>query len=230
VARGEDTVALLARVPLFAGMSEEDLSELAAVAVPRRFEPGETVFREGDQGETAYVIRSGKVRVTRNHSDGRTITLVELRQGQIFGELAMLDHETRSATVEAVEATAVIALLAGDLRRVLIRHPDIALKMLAAFAGRLRAANERLSRQSFQTVPGRMANVLLAQVGQRQEEGAEDRDVLIKATRAELAQLAGTSRESASRFLASLERAGVVTCGRGKVVVHEPAALRNYIY
>jgi CRP-like cAMP-binding protein len=65
---------------------------------------------------------------------------------------------------------------------------------------------------------------------QRQEEGAGESDVLVRATRAELAQLAGTSRESASRFLASLERDGIVTCGRGKVVVHEPAALRNYIY
>lgn len=230
MATGDETAALLARVPLFASMSEDEVRELASVAVPRRFESGQTVFREGDTGETAYVIRSGKVRVTRNHSSGRTITLVELRHGQIFGELAMLDHETRSATVEAVEPTTVIALLASDLKRVMLRHPDIALKMLAAFAGRLRAANERLSRQSFQTVPGRVANVLLAQVGQRQEEGADERDVLIKATRAELAQLAGTSRESASRFLASLERAGIVTCGRGKVVVHEPAALRNYIY
>jgi CRP/FNR family transcriptional regulator len=230
VATGENTAQLLARVPLFAGMSAESLRELAAVAVPRSFEAGHVIFREGDQGDTAYVIRSGKVRVTRQHSSGRTITLAELRPGQIFGELAMFDHETRSATVEAIERTAALALLARDLKRVLQRHPEIALKLLGAFAGRLRAANERISRQSFQTVPSRVANVLLAQVGQRQEEGAGESDVLVRATRAELAQLAGTSRESASRFLASLERAGIVTNGRGKVVVHEPAALRNYIY
>jgi CRP/FNR family transcriptional regulator, cyclic AMP receptor protein len=230
VATGEDTAQLLARVPLFAGMSVESLRELASVAVPRSFEAGHVVFREGDQGDTAYVIRSGKVRVTRQHSSGRTITLVELRPGQIFGELAMFDHETRSATVEAIERTSALALLARDLKRVLQRDPAIALKLLGAFAGRLRAANERISRQSFQTVPSRVANVLLTQVVQRQEEGAGESDVLVRATRAELAQLAGTSRESASRFLASLERDGIVTCGRGKVVVHEPAALRNYIY
>jgi CRP/FNR family transcriptional regulator, cyclic AMP receptor protein len=230
VATGEDTAQLLARVPLFAGMSAESLRELASVAVPRSFEPGHVVFREGDQGDTAYVIRSGKVRVTRQHSSGRTITLVELRPGQIFGELAMFDHETRSATVEAIERTSALALLARDLKRVLQRDPEIALKLLGTFAGRLRAANERVSRQSFQTVPSRVANVLLTQVVQRQEEGAGESDVLVRATRAELAQLAGTSRESASRFLASLERDGIVTCGRGKVVVHEPAALRNYIY
>jgi len=211
-------------------MSEEDLRELAAVAVPRRFERGEIVFREGDDGETAYVIRSGGVRVTRYHQSGRTITLVELRPGDIFGELAMFGHETRSATVEAMEPTGAVALLSSDLKRLLQQHPEISLKMLGAFADRLRAANERLSRQSFQTVPGRVANALLAQVRRHQDEGADERDVVVEATRAELAQLAGTSRESASRFLASLERVGLVTCGRGKVTVHEPAALRNYIY
>jgi CRP/FNR family transcriptional regulator len=95
---------------------------------------------------------------------------------------------------------------------------------------RLRKANERLLQQSFQTVAGRVASALLTQVIARQAEGAGDRDVLIKATQAEIAQLAGTSRESASRFLATLEREAVVTLGRGKTTVHDPARLRNYIH
>jgi CRP/FNR family transcriptional regulator, cyclic AMP receptor protein len=228
--RGEETADLLGRVPLFAGLLPEERAQLAAVAVPRRYEQGQVIFREGDTGDTSYVIRSGAVRVTRNHSDGRTITLAELRPGHIFGELAMLDSETRSATVQAMERTTAIAILAGDLKRLLLKHPEIALKMLAGFAQRLRAANERISSQSFQTVPSRVAGVLLRQIETLQSEGAPERDVLVRATRADLAQLAGTSRESASRFLASLERSGVVTAGRGKVIVHEPAALRNYIY
>ena len=89
---------------------------------------------------------------------------------------------------------------------------------------------ERLLKQSFQTVAGRVASTLLAQTVVRQAEGASDRDVLIRATQAEIAQLSGTSRESASRFLATLERAGLVTLGRGKVTVHEPGRLRNYIH
>ena len=75
-----------------------------------------------------------------------------------------------------------------------------------------------------------MASALLAQSVARQAEGDPSQDVLIKATQAEIAHLAGTSRESASRFLATLERAGVVTLGRGKVTVHEPGRLRNYIH
>ena len=227
---GEETARLLGRVPIFAGLKEEQLRDLASVAVPRSWSAGEVIFREGDAGDTCYVIQSGSVRVIRNHSDGRTITLAELKQGDLFGELAMFDTEHRSATVEAAEDTAAVALLAVDMRRLLSRHPDMALKLLAAFADRLRQANERISRQSFQTVASRVAGVLLGQVESLAGEAPTEQGVLIRATRAEIAQLAGSSRESVSRFLATLERAGVVTCGRGKVLVHDPAALRRYIY
>jgi CRP/FNR family transcriptional regulator, cyclic AMP receptor protein len=200
------------------------------VAVPRRWTAGQVVFREGDEGDTCYVIRTGAARVTRNHSDGRAITLAELRRGHIFGELAMWGGETRSATVEALEDTTAVALLAADMRRLLAARPEIAVKLLNELAARLRAANERITRQSFQTVAGRVASVLVGQVEARIREGEPEQEVLIQATQADIAQLAGSSRESASRFLATLERAGVVSTGRGKVIVHDPAALRNYIY
>ena len=230
---GDDTVALLRRVSLFAELSDRDLEELAQVAVPRSWLAGEAVFREGDSGDTCYVIRGGCVRVTRRHSDGRQITLAELREGDIFGELAMFGGETRSATVEATEPTAGVAILAGDLRRTMLAHPDIAVAMLEGLADRIRAANERLARQTFQTVEGRVASALLAQVealSPDEEDGPAPREILIRATQAQIAQLSGSSRESASRFLAKLERAGVITTGRGKILVHEPAALNNYIY
>src|SRR5215467_3098863 len=226
----EHTAQLLGRVSIFSGLTPDQLTDLASVAVPRRWSSGEVIFREGDTGDTCYVVQSGSVRVTRNHSDGRTITLAELRPGDLFGELAMFDSERRSATVESAADTRAVALLAGDMRRLLLRHPDIALKLLSAFAERLREANERISRQSFQTVASRVAAVLIQQAAQLTDNGASDTDVLIRATRAEIAQLAGSSRESVSRFLATLDRAGLVTCGRGKVVIHDPAALRRYIY
>lgn len=217
-------------MPLFSGLGSDDVTQLAQVAVPRSWSAGEIVFREGDEGDTCYVVRSGAARVTRNHSDGRAITLAELRRGDIFGELAMWGGETRSATVEAVDDTSAVALLAGDVRRLLAARPEIAVKLLGELASRLRAANERITRQSFQTVAGRVASVLAAQTRARIREGEGERDVVISATQADIAQLAGSSRESASRFLATLERAGVVSTGRGKVTIHDPAALQNYIY
>src|SRR3954463_4177429 len=174
---GDETARLLARVPLFADLSERDLGQLAQVAVPRTYETGEAVFREGDSGDTCYVVREGCVRVTRRHSDGRVITLAEVRPGEIFGELAMFGGETRSASVEALEPTRAIAILSGDLRRILAQHPDIAVKMLEALADRLRDANERLARQSFQTVAGRVASALLAQAKARSDGDAAERDI-----------------------------------------------------
>jgi CRP/FNR family transcriptional regulator len=176
------------------------------------------------------VIRSGHVRAIREHSDGRSITLATFGPGDFFGELAMFDDERRSATVEALDDTEAIGILGGDMRRLLREHPGISVKLLAALGRRLRETNERLARQSFQTVQSRVAAVLSQMVSAAQDEGASEQDVLIIATQADLAQLAGSSRESASRFLAVLERAGIITQGRGKLVVHDPTALGRYVY
>src|ERR671938_640079 len=144
---GDDTVRLLGRVTLFAGLSDKDLEELAQVAVPRSWLPGEAVFRE----------------------------------------LAMFGGETRSATVEAVEPTTGVAILAGDMRRTMLAHPDIAVAMLQGLADRIRAANERLARQTFQTVEGRVASALLAQVEALSGDSSEGapREILIRATQAQ---------------------------------------------
>jgi CRP/FNR family transcriptional regulator len=227
---GEETAELLARTEVFGDLSQRELDEVAQAAVPRSWQRGEVIFREGDPGDTCYRIEDGAVILTREHQDGRMIALAELRAGGMFGELAMFRGETRSATAEAIADTTAVALLAPDVQRLIKRNPDIASKLLAALAERVRRTTERLLQQSFQTVAGRVASALLAQTVARQAEGAPHEDVLIQATQAEIAQLAGTSRESASRFLATLERAGVVTLGRGKVTVHEPGRLRNYIH
>jgi CRP/FNR family transcriptional regulator, cyclic AMP receptor protein len=230
MATGEETARLLARTEVFNGLQDRELREVAQVAVPRSWQRGEVIFREGDPGDTCYLIKSGAVLLTREHQDGRMVAIAELRSGAMFGELAMFRGETRSATAEAIEATEAVALLAPDMNRLIRGNPDIANELLAALAERISRTTERLMQQSFQTVAGRVASALLAQSVARQAEGAPDRDVLIRATQAEIAGLAGTSRESASRFLATLERAGVVTLGRGKVTVHEPGRLRNYIH
>ncbi len=229
-ATSEETIALLRTVPVFSALGEEDLAEVVAVTVPRDFAAGEMVFREGDSSDTCYVMRSGRVRALREHTDGRTITLATFGPGDIFGELAMFDDERRSATIEALEATETAAILGSDMRRLLRAHPEIAVKLLAALGRRLRETNERLTRQSFQTVQSRVASALLELVSTAQGEGAGDSDVLITATQSELAQLAGSSRESASRFLAVLERAGVITQGRGRLTVHNPERLEGYVY
>ena len=228
--RASQVVELLGRVPVFSTLEQADLERIAQLAVPRHFEPGQAVFREGDQSDTCYIVREGHARAIRTHGDGRTITLATFGPGDIFGELAMFEDERRSATVEAIEPISVVAVLGPDMRRLMIEHPEISTRLVIALGRRLRETNERLSRQSFQTVQSRVAVVLSELVAQEVAAGKAPSDVLLTATQADLAQLAGSSRESASRFLAVLERAGVISQGRGRLVVHDPDALKQYVF
>jgi CRP/FNR family transcriptional regulator len=249
--RSSEVVELLAtRVPVFSTLVEADLERIAQLVVPRGFEPGEVVFREGDSSDTCYIVRSGRARAVREHAGGRTLTLATFGPGDIFGELAMFEDERRSATVQALEPTSVVAILGPDMRRLMVEHPEISTRLVIALGRRLRETNERLARQSFQTVQSRVAVVLgelveqelalrrggggAAAAGPASRDGThgavQEKDVPITATQADLAQLAGSSRESASRFLAVLERAGVISQGRGRLVVHEPQALKQYVF
>src|SRR4051795_3714406 len=158
-ASAQDTAALLGRVPVFEGLGPVELGRVADVAVPRSFRAGEMVFREGDDSDTCYVVRSGHARAIREHADGRQITLATFGPGDIFGELAMFEDERRSATVEAIDELEVLGIPGVDMRGLLSRHADIAVKLVISLGRRLRAANERLARQSFQTVQSRVAAV-----------------------------------------------------------------------
>jgi CRP/FNR family transcriptional regulator len=234
----EETIALLTRVPVFENLAEDELARVAEVCIPRHFGSGEVVFHEGDESSTCYIVRTGHARALREHRD-RVLTLANFGPGDIFGELAMFDDERRSATIQAIEPMEAIAILGSDMRRLMQEHPQITVKLIQALGRRLRETNERLARQSFQTVQSRVASVL-AQLaatavtegtgGTPQTDGQAPRDILITSTQAELAALAGSSRESASRFLAVLEREGIITQGRGKLTVHDPAALERYVY
>ena len=230
LAQATDAAALLAQVPVFEALAPAQLQRVARVAVPRCFDARQVIFREGDTSDTCYIVRSGHARAIRAHGDGRTITLAHFGPGDIFGELAMFDDERRSATVETLEALESVAVPGPDMRRLMREDPDIAVTLVISLGRRLREANERISRQSFQTVQSRVAGVLGQLVVQAREEGAGAADVLVTVTQADVAKLAGSSRESASRFLAVLERAGVVTQGRGRLTVHDPGALRRYVY
>src|SRR3954468_17648019 len=185
----QDAVSLLSCVPVFEALSPSDLEQIAQLAVPRRFAPGHVVFREGDASDTCYIVRAGHARAIREHPDGRSITLANFGPGDIFGELAMFDDEKRSATVEALDVLECVAILGPDMRRLMREHAEIAVKLVISLGRRLRDTNQRLARQSFQTVQSRVATVLQQLVDTAREEGAGERDILITATQADLAKL-----------------------------------------
>src|SRR3954452_8463913 len=190
-ASAHDSADLLARVPIFSDLPAADLRQIAALSHPRRFAAGQTVLREGDHSNTCYIVRSGHARAIREHSDGRQIALATFGPGDIFGELAMFDDEERSATIEAIDALDVLAVLGPDMRRLMLRRPQLAVSLAASLSRRLRTTNERLASQSFQTVQSRVASVIATFVDQAVAEGANGVDVPITATQADLAMLAG---------------------------------------
>ena len=187
----DSVVRLIRSVPLFAELEDEELERVSRVAVPRSYPPSTRVFHEGDTSDACYIVRSGTFRVTREHPDGRAITLATLGEGDIVGELAMLDGEVRSASLETLGGEGeLLALPAGDVRALLERNPEITVKMVAALTRRLRATNERISRQSFQTVPSRVAGVLTQLVADESPD-SPNHEVTIRMNQADLAQLLG---------------------------------------
>jgi CRP/FNR family transcriptional regulator len=227
----EETYTLLQAVPVFETLGDEDLHRVAEVVVTRRFPGGQVIFREGDPSNTCYVVRSGHARAIREHPDGRTITLTHFGPGDIFGELAMFDDEVRSATVETLDEVDLIAIPGRDMRRLMNEHGAIASKLVVSLGRRMRIANERLTRQSFQTVQSRVAIVLGDLVTQARLEGAGDNgSVELIITQADIAQLAGCSRESASRFLTTLAHSGAIEQGRGRIKVLDTDVLTGFIY
>ena len=119
----QSPVELLRSVPLFSDLEEGELERFSRVAVPRAFPAGTRVFHEGDHSDACYIVSEGSFRVTREHSDGRAITLATLGRGEVFGELAMLDGDLRSASAEALTDGELLALPAIDVKALLARHP-----------------------------------------------------------------------------------------------------------
>lgn len=222
-----DTGDLLGGLPLFETLNTRELAELVAVAVPRSYDRGEVIFQEGSQGDVMYVIRKGRILIKREHAGGRTIALTEMGPGDLFGELAIFDKEARSATAECIEKTNVVALTSGDVSRVLTRNPEIAVKLLQQLSKRIRAANSRIGDQYFQSTEGRIVNVVLGLA--EQQNGNVMAGSFVRANQSEIAQLASTSRETVSRFLANCQRADLLTTYRGRLQLRDPEGMRRMV-
>lgn len=140
-----DALNLFSEIPIFRGMSPEQLRQLARIAHSRTFSVGETVIRMDEPGSMLYVIRSGRVEVVLERATGN-VALAELGPGEFFGELSIFDGEVRSATVIATEETETLTLGQFDVMRMTQRSPELAWALLKSLSARLRAANARLGR------------------------------------------------------------------------------------
>ena len=134
----EEKASALARLPLFAGITAESMSRLAAVAGEQEFGAGQFIVRQGQVGTGLYLIVEGSVRVVRG-----TDELATLGSGDFFGELSVIDQQPRNASVQAAQSTTVLALASWDLLALLESDPALALNMIKGLVARIRATGDQ---------------------------------------------------------------------------------------
>lgn len=131
----------LARVPVFAQCTPDEIRAIAAVAQESFFQPAQIIVTQGTPGQAFYLILSGRVEILR---DG--VSLGAFTAGDFFGEMSLLDSAPRSATIRAIDGTSCLMLSSWDFKALLEQHPSIAIKLLEVLSRRLRVADERIGR------------------------------------------------------------------------------------
>ena len=218
---------MLRRAPLFEALDEEETRALLVGVTDVELARGERLFDEGDAGDRLYVVLDGKIKLTRTSADGRENLISLMGPGEMFGELSMFDPRPRTMSASAVTDVRLAALAHADLRTWLTGHPDVAMRLLAALARRLRRTNEVMSDLVFTDVPGRVAKALLdlaARFGTHQDGGLQVNHDL---TQEELAQLVGASRETVNKALADFVARGWIQLHPKSVLLIDPERLRR---
>lgn len=214
-----ERVAFLRSLPLFAGLTGEELRFLAAEARATEYGAGTTIFHAGDPGHTCHIITKGKVRVYVIGEDGRELSVSIFGPGEIVGEMALFEDLPRSASVETIEPTATLELHQNVLLHGLEHSPTLARSLLRALSARLRHMTEEAEGLASLTVSDRLIARLrrLAEwSGRPVPDGIR---ITLPMTQQELAALVGTSRESVNRALATLRRQGKVRLDNGWIVL-----------
>jgi CRP-like cAMP-binding protein len=202
---------------LFAGLDEEDVRRLLAVARRRTFHRNEVVFHRGDPGDTLHLIAKGRFAVRFTTQLGDTATLAVMGPGEAFGELALVSSDRhRSATIVALEPAETYSIGSPDVERLRREHPGVNEILIGILAARVRQLNERLVEALFVPAETRVLR-RLRDLTQVYGDGSER--VVIPLTQEDIAGLAGTSRATVNRVLRDEERRGTVELGRGKTVV-----------
>ena len=199
-------IELLQSVALFWDLSEAELGYISEKMIARHYESGKFIFLEDSEGEQCFFVIKGSVKVTRLSKDGREVILAMLNEGEFFGEMALLDGESRSANVIALEETEVLTLNREDFLVVLHDYPQIAIQLLKEMAHRLRKSDRQIASLSLSDAEKRIA---LCIIRFADEQGIIRRgQVSIPRVpiQQDIANMAGTSRETVSRAINVLEK------------------------
>jgi CRP/FNR family transcriptional regulator/CRP/FNR family cyclic AMP-dependent transcriptional regulator len=203
--KSSEAIDTLRAIPLFSNVSDDDLEQVASHLIERRFPRNTTIVEEGLAGDYMYVIREGRVKVTKLSEDGREKILEFLDAGSFFGEMALLDRAPRIASVKTLKPVKLLALSRTDFLKLLRKSPDLALSVIQELCKRLRTVDDQASALSFQRVKDRTKGLLQRLARDPHEDGGRITPGL---THQQMADMIGTSRETVTRVVKELKQEG----------------------
>jgi CRP/FNR family transcriptional regulator len=219
--------ATLSRVPIFSGLSDNELTFLSQRAVLRGFQSGEIVFNEGQPCIGLYVVQSGHVRIFKTSVNGREQVLNIDGPGSSVAELPVFDGGNYPASVAAVDEATLLFVSKQDFQSLCLTHPEVALKVLRVVGARLRRLVGIIEELSFTTVRHRLAAFLLRSAQREGRQTPAGTEILLPANNQELASQIGTVRELVSRNLSRLQAAGLIQIDGRTVLISNLKALET---
>jgi CRP/FNR family cyclic AMP-dependent transcriptional regulator len=217
---------MLSQVPLFAQLPPETVGQLGTRLRRRRYGKGDTVFYQGDPGMSLCIVQQGRVKLALTTPEGREIIIDLLGPGDVFGELALLDGEPRSADAVATEASELLLLERDEFIRFLLERPSVAVELLGILSRRLRRDAQLLQDAAFLDVPARLARTIL-RLAEAPSTGGQA--VTPRLNQTDLAGLTGTTRETLNKWLGFFQQQGMIRLDKGRISVLEPRRLRERI-
>jgi len=205
-----DKIELLQSVPLFSDLSQSSLKKISERMVTRSYHKGQIILMEESLGETFFVISRGSVKVTRMSDDGREVILAMLGEGDFFGEMSLLDGEGRSANIVAIDDAEALTIKRSDFLEILEQFPKIAIHLLEELTRRLRRSDQQIESLSLSDAEQRIAITLIRlaeELGTIKGGAVTVRNLPYQQ---DIANMAGTSRETVSRTLKILEEKGYI--------------------
>jgi CRP/FNR family cyclic AMP-dependent transcriptional regulator len=218
--------ALLAS-PLFQAMQQTELDEILRFASERRVRRGQTIFQRGDNGSSLMAVLRGRVRISSFSGDGKEVTLNVINPGEIFGEIALLDGQSRSADAAAIEDTLLLVVERRHFVPFLRQNEDLFLRLLAVLCSRLRRTSMALEEIALFDLPVRLARVLLKLAEDYGRTGTDGTRIDLKLSQRDLSNLVASSRESVNKQLRIWRESGAVDMEDGFIVLRRPAELKR---
>ena len=226
----EKRLAVLRSIPLFEGLSSDQLVKVASLAAVRQYPARGVVVCQGEPANALFAIMRGRLKVVSSSPDGRDTVLGIMGQGEVFGEIALLDGGTRSATCTAIEPCELMAIDRAPFQELLEQSPGIAVNLLHVLSARLRRLSQRSEDAAFLDVPSRLARSLLdlaTRFGERPHGSTTGVLIALKLSQQELGDLVGATRESVNKHLSDWNRQGILEMNHGRMIISDIERVRR---